>query len=222
MNIDLNNEEYPRLTPPEVVYEHKDALKKKAVVIPLYVKMVAAAATVALLFGIFWFRNSLPEQELMANLQPVESKRVMSNESISLATSQAQFIVPKVPNMSKKAAKPLSVQPEKTYKRVEMPVLAELQPKAAPMLIQTDLQLDDLWLANTIYYASNDMPARDQEEEVYDDRSLVERGIYKMTNGECDSFAALFSGGLRSVKTELASLETNVQSSRSQLRQRVR
>ena len=35
MNTNLNNEEYPRLTPPNVVYEHKDALKKKAVVIPL-------------------------------------------------------------------------------------------------------------------------------------------------------------------------------------------
>ena len=213
MNTDLNNEEYPRLTPPEVVYEHKDALKKKAVVIPLYVKMVAAAAAVALLFGIFWFRTSLPEQELMAELKPVGPEQVQAVETMVLSESQAHFIVPK------KAMKSSSVQPENTYKRNELPLLAELQPITAPALMPLESQ-PDLWMADEIYYASNDMPIGSQE-EYYDDRSLISRGIAMMTDGECESLADILLGGLRSVKTELASLETTVQSSRAQLRQRV-
>lgn len=222
MNTDLNNEEYPRLTPPDVVYEHKDALKKKAVVIPLYVKVVAAAAAVALLFGIFWFRSATPEQELMAKLKPIEAERVVSENAMALSESQAHFAVLSAkPNTKPTMKSSLAASSLNAYKRAEMPLLAELKPMAAPTLIQTESQ-PDLWLDEDFYFASNDMPETLQQEDEFDDRSLVSRGIYKMTNGECDSFAALFSGGLRSVKTELASLEMSVQSSRSQLRQMVR
>ena len=214
MNTDLNNEEYPRLTPPDVVYEHKDALKKKAVVMPLYVKMVAAAAAVALLFGIFWFRTSLPEQELMAELKPVGPEQVQVVETMVLSESQAHFIVPK------KAIKSSSVQPENIYKRNELPLLAELQPITAPVLMPLESR-PDLWMADEIYYASNDTPIGSQE-EYYDDRSLISRGIAKMTDGECESFADILLGGLRSVKGEMALLATTIQSSRSQLRQRER
>ena len=222
MNTNLNNEEYPRLTPPDVVYEHKDALKKKAVVIPLYAKVVAAAAAVALLFGIFWFRSAMPEQDLMAELKPIEAGQVVSNPTMVLAESQAHFNVPNVPKPAvKPVMKPLPVNTPNTYKRVEMPLLAELPPMAAPMLIPTEAQ-SELWVDEAFYLASNEMTETLREEDEPEDRSLVGRGIYKMTNGECDSFASLFGSGLRSVKTELASVETTVQSSRAQLRQRVR
>ena len=71
MNTEPNLEEYPKLTPPDVVYEHKASLKK-TVVIPLYAKIVAAAAAVVLLFGVFWLRSGLPEQELVAELNAVK------------------------------------------------------------------------------------------------------------------------------------------------------
>ena len=213
MNTNLNNEEYPRLTPPNVVYEHKDALKKKAVVIPLYVKLVAAAAAVALLFGIFWHRSVMPEQELMAELKPVEARQIVSNETLPLAESQAHFVVPK------QTVKPASV--ESQNKRFELPLLAELKPIAVPRLMVVEPQPESL-LVDDVCYAFNDMSLSGQEEDEYDDRSLIGRGIYQMTNGECDNFAALFSGGIKSFKTELASIETTIQSSRSQLRQRVR
>ena len=220
MNTDLNNEEYPRLTPPDVVYGHKDALKKKAVVIPLYAKVVAVAAAVALLFGIFWFRNALPEQELLAELKPVEG-RVVSNRTEALAESQAHFMVPNVKPTAKSTVKPSSVPSQNTYTRVEMPLLAELQPKSTPELTKMDYP-SNLLITDT-YYAALDLMVPDRsEEQDPDELSLVGRGIYKMTEGQYDSFAAMFSGGLKSVKIELASIETNVQSSRSQLRQRVR
>lgn len=217
MNTDFNNEEYPRLTPPDVVYEHKDALKKKAVVIPLYVKIVAAAAAVALLFGIFWFRASLPEQELMAELKPVEAQEVGLNNTMVLAESQAHFIVPK------RVVKSSSVQPQNTYKRNELPLLAELQPVTAPTLIVTEPQFDELLAFNPyIDISDNDISNPSLENEIFDDRSLISRGIAKMTDGECESFADILVEGLRSVKGEMSSLAMTIQSSRSQLRQRVR
>ena len=217
MNTDFNNEEYPRLIPPEVVYEHKDALKKNAVVIPLYVKMVAAAAAVALLFGIFWFRTSLPEQELMAELKPIRPQQVQSVESMALAESQARFVVPK------KAVKSSSVQLENTYKRNELPLMAELQPITAPTLIAAELQFDELLAYNPYNnILDNDISNPSLDNEFFDDRSLISRGIAKMTDGECESFADILVEGFRSVKGEMSSLAMTIQSSRSQLRQRER
>ena len=209
MNTDFNNEEYPRLTPPEVVYEHKASLKKP-VVIPLYAKVIAAAAAVALLFGIFWHRNVLPEQELMAELKPVGAGQIVSDNTIALAESQAHFVMPK------KTVKPSAIQSEKVEKRNELPLLAELQPKTIPTLIATESQFDEL-----LAYNSNiDISIPSLENETFDDRSLISRGIYKMTDGECDSFAAILVEGLRSVKVEMSSLAMTIQSSRDQLRQR--
>lgn len=217
MNTDFNNEEYPRLIPPEVVYEHKDALKKNAVVIPLYVKIVAAAAAVALLFGIFWFRGSLPEQELMAELKPVEIQEVGLNHTMVLAESQAYFVLPK------RTVKSSSVQPQNTYERNELPLLAELQPVTAPTLIAAEPQFNEMLAYNPYVDSSdNDQKNPSLENEIFDDRSLISRGIAKMTDGECESFADILVEGFRSVKGEMSSLAMTIQSSRSQLRQKVR
>lgn len=219
MNTEPNLEEYPKLTPPDVVYEHKASLKK-TVVIPLYAKIVAAAAAVALLFGIFWLRSGLPEQELVAELNAVKVDMLETGESYPLAESQARFVVPK------KAVKP-SVKPkmqEVSYERVEMSLLTELQPKTALILMPMDYQLlQDV----DVFFASNDlvttMEEYDYEEDGYEEEmSLVGRSIYKWTDGEHDSFASMVSEGLQSFKTEMASIATTIQSSRSQLRQMVR
>lgn len=208
MNTNLNNEDFPRLTPPDVVYEHKASLKKPLIV-PLYAKITAAAAAVALLFGIFWFRISLPEMELMAELKPIKAERIESNESVLLTESQSHFTVPK------KVVK--TVAP----KRAELPMLAELQPKTATPLTEQEFQSEPMFLEG-FYYASNDMPLHEQYEDDYDDKSLISRGIYKVTEGEHDSFSGILSEGLQSFKGEMASLAMTIQSSRSQLRQKVR
>lgn len=220
MNTDLNNQEYPKLTPPDVVYEHKAALKKP-VVIPLYAKLIAAAATVALLFGIFWHRNTLPEQELLAELKPVEAKTIVSNETFDLAESRANFIVPK------KTIKSSSIQPEKKDKRNELPLLAELQPITASTLIASEPQFNELLAYNpnvvisdnVISYDENATPSLNNENYATD-LSLIGRGIYQMTNGECESFADILVKGFRSVKGEMSSLAMTIQSSRDQLRQK--
>lgn len=218
MNTEPNLEEYPKLTPPDVVYEHKASLKK-TVVIPLYAKIVAAAAAVALLFGIFWLRSGLPEQELVAELNAVKVDVLETEESYPLAESQARFVVPK------KAVKHVTPKVnEVSYERAEMPLLTELQPKTAFILMPVDYQmLPDA----DVFYASNDLVTAMEEYDYEEDdneeeMSLVGRSIYKWTDGEHDSFASMVSEGLQSFKTEMASIATTIQSSRSQLRQMVR
>jgi hypothetical protein len=221
MNANLNNEEYPRLSPPEVVYEHKASLKKP-VLVPLYAKVTAAAAAVVLLFGLFWTRSLTPEQDLVAELKPIEANHIDSNqidsyETLTLAESQARFVVPK------KIAKLSSTRLEKpvTNKRAEAPMLAELQPKAAPALINNEFQSDEP-LASDIYYAFSETSIPQQEENYDSDLSLVRRGIYRITEGEHDSFSSIIGEGLQTVKGEMASFAMTLQSSRSQLRQMVR
>ena len=222
MNTDLNNEEYPRLVPPDVVYENKASLKKP-VVIPLYAKILSAAAAVALLFGIFWNRSVMPKQDLMAELKPMKAVGIVTDETVVLAESQAHFVMPRNPRQDtpRKVVKPSTAQKEEpvVLEKVEMPLLASLQPKAAPMLMDVEYRPSEL-LANDVFYANND--ALLQPEENYDgDISLVGRGILRWTGGEHDSFAGILSEGLRSVKNEMASIATTIQSSRAQLRQRV-
>lgn len=214
MNTEPNLEEYPRLTPPEVVYEHKASLKKP-VVIPLYAKIAAAAAVVALLFGIFWNRSVMPEQELMAELKPVEAVGVDAQETYVIAESQARFIVPK------KAAKPMATTKTApvSNERVEMPMLAELQPKTALVIMPTE---DQLMLDDEVFYAYNEVLSIPQDDDYDEELSFVRKSIIMMTDGEHDSFASIFSEGLQSFKTEMASIATTIQSSRSQLRQMVR
>ena len=216
MNTNLNPEEYPRLTPPDVVFENKASLKKP-LVMPLYAKIVSAAAVVALLFGVFWIRSSRPKMEWMAELKPIEAVRIESDETVALAESKACFVVPK------KAVTAAQSQPKMPVanEREEMPLLAELQPKTAPTLVFDEQKPDEL-LDSDVYYAFNDLMLQGQAFSYDNDLSLVGRTIYWMTDGEHSSFADLFSEGFRNVKTEMASIATTVQSSRDQLRQRVR
>ena len=217
MNTDLNQEEYPRLVPPEVVYENKASLKKPALV-PLYAKIISAAAAVALLVGIFWNRYSMPELEMTAELHPVGASRIEMGEPSILAESQARFIIPK------RITKPAAAQQDEpvSYERTECPMVAELQPITAPMLTNSAYHPETLHDSD-VYYAYVHTLWLDQEKG-YDDGELswVGRSIYQMTGGEHDSFAGIISEGLQSVKTGISSLAMTIQSSRSQLRQRVR
>ena len=210
--------------PPDVVYENKASLKKP-VVIPLYAKIVSAAAAVALLFGIFWYRSVMPEQELMAELKPIEAVGIVTEKPTVLAVSQAHFIMPKNQrqNAQRKEVKPSTASMEEPviFEKVEMPLLVSLQPKAAPMLMNVEYRPSEL-LANDVFYANNDAPLLYQEENFDGDMSFVGKSILRWTGGEHDSFAGIFSEGLQSIKTEMALLATTVQSSRDQLRQMVR
>ena len=65
-------EELPYLAAPQVAYEGKEKLKKKAAVVPLYVKIASAAAAAGLLLTVsLWPEKSMPKVEPIAELKPI-------------------------------------------------------------------------------------------------------------------------------------------------------
>ncbi len=220
MNTDMNNEEYPRLTPPEVVYEHKDALKKKsAVVIPLWTKVASAAAAVALLFGIFWQRSATPQQELVAELKPIGAQvistdgegLVLRNASSSeweSAKKKSEVVLVAEHQVSQPAAVEVDMN---DMEHVSM--LAELQPKQpvtlASMTVDTEM-------------APCEAPCCADYNTDLEEMTFIRQGIYAITDGQHDSFYSIFVEGLRNVKIELASAAVTIRSSRYQLQQKVR
>ena len=192
-------EEMPQLTAPAVVFEGKESLKRKSKVIPLFVK-IASAAAAALLFILIWKPGpKMTELEMTAELKPIGAYEVAVEEPALLAESQASFKLPaaKATSVTKKNMAP--------QHREMQPLLAELKPIASQNLPEIEFQgelaygdhlMDDNYLMDDYdqYFHLDDQ----------NDLSLVSRGIQKLTDGKCDSFASMFREGWQMAKTELA------------------
>lgn len=193
-------EEMPQLAAPSVVFENKEALKRKPMVIPMFVKIVSAAAAVALLFILVWKPGSrMPEQEMTAELKPIGANEVAVEETVLLAESQASFKLPatKATSVAKRNAAPQT--------REAQPLLAELKPVVSPYLPELEFQGalaygDHLKDENYLMEDEDQYFHLDDQNEL----SLVSRGIQKLTDGKCDSFASMFREGWQMAKTELA------------------
>lgn len=65
-----------------IVFKDKDNLKKKAVIFPLYAKIAAAAAVIAVLFGLFWLPknedDSANQQPVLVELKPEPPENVLN------------------------------------------------------------------------------------------------------------------------------------------------
>lgn len=208
MNINLNNIDEPRLTPPDVVYEHKASLKKTAVV-PLYAKITAAAAAVALLFGLFWRPSSRPDQPMLAELKPIEASVMEAATSLSVTGDRAHFDI-QAPKASSRAAGSVSKlsHEEALYEetshgvapREVAPLLATLAPCKAPALPSVAVPVQQLAvLHESTLLMANSLPL---EEE-----------------GFVDGFANLLRQSWRSVKVELAQFNESIGDGFRQLKQ---
>ena len=211
MNTDPNNnitfsEDEPRLVPPQVVYEKKAALKKKSAVIPMFATFTAAAAAVALLFGLFWKHPSTPKLELTAELKPIVSEqwKVKSEkwkvESEQLAESS---LLKQCAVTYHGAQKP--VQTKSTVKRHELPLLATMTPAAMPNLTLTDPQvvLLETTLAGEAMAWTPEGSIRDEEAELLDEQG-------EKSEVELVEFGEMLRRGWRSVKGEIAQLNESV------------
>lgn len=192
--MEYNNEEYPRLTPPTVVYEGKAALKKPAV-IPLWVKTCAAAASVALLVALFFRHPARTELELMAELSPIRSTVIENEASLNTTGQRAHFVIPKRQTV------------QSSRERDELPMIAALEPTEAPAL-QVIAPSNDLVPG---YYDPSltivDQPlAWDDDEE----QSMLKRGFLRMTDGKYDSFGDMILSGWRSMKQEMSEFNSSV------------
>jgi len=218
MKPDLNNEEYPRLTPPNVVYEGKEALKKKpAVVIPMWTKVASAAAAVALMFVLLWPRQTRPELMMTAELPALAGMSLETQETGVLAQSQARLTLPR------KVRKTLPIEPATVKEttspveepqRLDMPMLAELSPVETPTLPSIRPQTTFLYGKDSDELMAF-LAADDDTEYI----PLARRGIFMITGGRYDSFMDIFREGLRHTKIELAQINVTLENRVADLKQ---
>lgn len=75
-----------------IVFKDKDNLKKKAVILPLYAKIAAAAAVIAVLFGLFWLPknedDNANQQPVLVELKPEPSENVLNSSEKENVISQ--------------------------------------------------------------------------------------------------------------------------------------
>ena len=210
LDWDELTEELPHLEAPQIAYKGKESLKKKATIVPLYVKIASAAAAAGLLLTVsLWPEKSMPKMETVAELKPILPTRLItSDENQTLPPRTVSFVAPQT--KAKKQPKPV---------RTETALLADLQPLKAEgatiALTTTQLETPDFDL---MAYNMNDNLASStySENELVDDAededelSLIGKGIYRLTNGSYDSFASIISSGLSTAKKEITLAATDM------------
>ena len=200
-------EELPHLEAPQFSYEGKDGLKKKTVVVPLYVKIASAAAAAGLLLTVgLWPEKSLPKVEPVAELKPILPERLITaSETTALPPRTVHFSHPQVVKKEK------TVVPE----RVETPLVAQLEPQKAQTL-PTSPTFDepnfdllayqmDVDLAFTPY-DEFDVAEYENEERL----SLIGKGLLWLSGGKHASFGSLINDGLSQAKQKAADAATDM------------
>ena len=75
-----------------IVFKDKENLKKKAVILPLYAKIAAVAAVIAVLFGLFWLPknedDNANQQPVLVELTPEPSENVLNPSGKESVISQ--------------------------------------------------------------------------------------------------------------------------------------
>ena len=197
----------PCLEAPQTVYEDKEKLKKKGVVVPLYAKIASAAAVAGLLLTVsLWPEKSLPKVEPLAELKPILPGRLITaSETTTLPPRTAQFVYTQPSNKAKTVVSKGIERPE----RIETPLVAELEPQKVQTLptLQNNGSPDSDLLA---YRMSDELAFAQIDENGFSDvtedehhLSLIGKGIYRLTEGRHDSFASLISFGLSKAKQDL-------------------
>ncbi len=203
----------PYLEAPQVAYEDKEELKKKAAIVPLYVKIASAAAAAGLLLTVsLWPDKSMPELKPLAELKPILPQRLITaSETTNLPPRTIQFVQPQ----TVKKAKPVvsKTVSETLPKRVETPLLAQIEPQKAPTLPTLPSSDPDFDLL--AYRMNTELAFAQIDENVFDeddDRvlSFIGKGIFRLTNGKHDSFASLIGAGVSKAKQDLTEAATDI------------
>ena len=216
LDWDELTEELPHLEAPALAYENKEGLKKKATVMPLYVKIASAAAAAGLLLTVgLWPEKSLPKVEPIAELKPVAATGIERPlERLALQTRPTQFVKQNVVVREK------NVEIEKVaMEKTEMPLVAELPSiKTGTMQIESSLPDFDkpdfgplAYQMNTnMAFAYNNGNSFEDETEGHESLSLVGRGLLWLTNGRHSSFASLINSGVSQAKQDLSEAATDI------------
>ena len=189
-------EELPHLEAPQIAFEGKEKMKKKATVVPLYVKIASIAAAAGLLLTVtLWPEKSMQKTETIAELKPILPGRLITaSETTTLPTrtfhfAQSQVVKKERPTIS-----------ETVSKRVEMPLVAQLESQKAPILptsstaSEPDFDLLAFRMNTNLALAlinEYDLNSFSKDEEFDREPSLISKGLLWLTNGRHDSFASI-------------------------------
>ena len=216
-------EELPHLDAPQIEFENKERLKKKGVLVPLYVKIASAAAAAGLLLTVnLWPEKSMPKVEPIADLKPIEVSKINTYEPIALLPRRAtESMTSPYRPMSNKASmsSTTSAKAHIVSEREAMPLLAELPAKTA-----SSLQIELPWTNfdnpdfDLLAYRMNTELAMMQfdkndfsnDAEKKRNLTLIGKGIYLLTDGRHDSFASIISTGLSTAKKEISLAATDM------------
>ena len=208
LDWDELTEELPHLEAPQITYEGKESLKKKAAVIPLYVKIASAAAAAGLLLTVtLWPEKQLPKVEPVAELKPVLPTRLITSEEVqTIPPRTVSFVATQNKTVQNKVKK----QPNAV--RTETTLLADLQPmKAEKTQIalstsfteEPDFDLIAYQMDANLAFAQFDGNNFTENDEDERDLSFIGRGIYRLTDGRHDSFSSIILSGLHTAKEEV-------------------
>ena len=208
LDWDELTEELPHLEAPTITYEGKESLKKKAAVVPLYVKIASAAAAAGLLLTVtLWPEKQLPNVEPIAELKPILPTRLITaEESQTLPPRTVSFVTAQTKTAQTK------VKRQPTTVRTETALLADLQPMkaegtsialTATQAYEPDLDLITYQMNSNLAFAQYDENDFEEYEEDERELSLIGRGIYRLTDGRHDSFASIILSGLHTAKEEV-------------------
>lgn len=201
-------EALPQLEAPQMEFEGKERLKKKGVVVPLYVKVASAAAAAGLLLTIgLWPEKQLPKVEPVAELKPIEASLIVAEAPVR--------VVPRQMVQSDKrnyTPKKIEKAPERTAVEV-VATLPSMQPQEVLVLTKEDYSMqpdpDLLRCRLEAQQAFAYLP----EENILEEEmptSWVGRGIYRMTEGRHGSIMGLINAGLHFAKKEVVKATTDM------------
>ena len=208
MDWDKLTEELPHLETPQIAFEGKEKLKKKAAVVPLYVKIASVAAAAGLLLTVtLWPEKSMQKTETIAELKPILPGRLITaSETTTLPTRTFHFAQPQVVKKEKPTIS------KTVSERVETPLVAQLEPQKAPVLptsstvSEPDFDLLAFRMNTNLALAlinEYDFNSFSKDEEFDREPSLISKGLLWLTNGHHDSFASIIASGLTTAKKEL-------------------
>ena len=213
-----------------IVFKDKESLKKKAFIVPLYAKIAAAVAVIALLFGLFWLpkteNSNINEQPILVELTPETTEAVSDTVLIptekfeSECRDMACYVSENVQNKSSEdVARNVSTEDESNeiqQIRVESGLLASLEPRMAKeIIVNEDFAIENGLLPEMVYLlpANDYYLAQNQEWDVEDDYeyheqhlSLIGRGINWLSQGRYTSIGEAISDGLRIGRREVVEL----------------
>ena len=216
LDWDELTEELPHLEAPEIAYEGKEKLKQKPKVIPMYVKIASAAAAAGLLFTLVWKPNeTLPKQELLAELQPIKVQLNLNEEPMRLIPRSTVQFVNTQPIESQSVEK---AKTQNSYiERTETLALAELSPLKPTATVSIAITKPDAELemkmemlryrldADLAYANLNDYAMADEIPT-----SFIGRTIYRWSEGRYASINDLVNAGLHRTKQEISTVTTEM------------